>query len=581
MTALHTKEVNTQVVISLLKAHGIKKVITSPGGTNIAFVGTIQKDPYFEIYSSVDERSAAYMACGLAEESGEPVVISCTGATAARNYIPGLTEAYYRKLPVLALTSTRDISEVGHHVAQVTDRSSIQNDIVNLSVSLPIVKDNDDLWDCEIKVNKALLELTRKGGGPVHINLPTKYVLPFDSTSIPSYRVIERISTKEKLPELAGKVAIFVGSHKRWSHSETEVIDQFCKKNNAVVFCDHTSGYNGKYRVLTSLLGAQEVMDKSEFKPDILIHIGEISGDYPTLGLSGRQVWRVNEDGQVRDTFKKLRYVFEMKESDFFSTYNDSNIQNKAKDSYFKIVTEKLSELRSNIPELPFSNAWTASILAPKMPENSVVHLGILSSLRCWNYFEVPEGVRTNSNVGGFGTDGCISSLVGASLTNKDSTYYCILGDLAFFYDINVIGNRHVGNNVRIMVINNGKGTEFRRYNAASAYFGDDADEFIAASEHFGNKSRSTVKNFCESLGFDYLSAENKNEFMEVHSRFISEQAQDKPMVLEVFTDSNDESESIRLLNTISKDSKMSLKSGAKKIIGKTGVNIVKKAIGR
>ena len=77
MSDLHTKEVNTQVVIALLKAHGVKKVITSPGGTNIAFVGTIQKDPYFEIYSSVDERSAAYMACGLAEESGEPVVISC------------------------------------------------------------------------------------------------------------------------------------------------------------------------------------------------------------------------------------------------------------------------------------------------------------------------------------------------------------------------------------------------------------------------------------------------------------------------------------------------------------------------
>ncbi|MEX3072006.1 thiamine pyrophosphate-binding protein [Vibrio alginolyticus] len=581
MSSLHTKEINTQIVISLLKAHGIKKVITSPGGTNIAFVGSIQKDPYFEIYSSVDERSAAYMACGLAEESREPVVISCTGATAARNYIPGLTEAYYRKLPILALTSTRDIAEVGHHVAQVTDRSSIQNDIVNLSVSLPIVKDSDDLWDCEIKVNKALLELTRKGGGPVHINLPTKYVLPFDSKTIPNYRVIKRILKQDKLPDLAGKVAVFVGSHKKWNPSEVEALDRFCERNNAAVFCDHTSGYNGKYRVLSSLLAAQEMMDKSVFKPDILIHIGEISGDYPTLGLSGHQVWRVNEDGEIRDTFKKLRYVFEMNESDFFNIYNSSGKENKAKECYFTECTQKLNELRSNIPELPFSNAWAASVLSSKIPANSVVHLGILSSLRSWNYFEVPEGVRTASNVGGFGTDGCISSLVGASLNNKDSTYYCILGDLAFFYDMNVIGNRHLGKNVRILVINNGKGTEFRRYNSASAYFGDDADEFIAAAEHFGNKSRSTVKSFSESLGFEYLSAENKEEFMKVHTRFIGEGLNDKPMILEIFTDSKDESESIRLLNTIGKDGKVSLKSGAKKIIGKTGVNIVKKAIGR
>ena len=62
----------------------------------------------------MDERSAAYIACGMAEESGEPVVLSCTGATASRNYMPGLTEAFYRKLPVLAITSSQDISKIGH-----------------------------------------------------------------------------------------------------------------------------------------------------------------------------------------------------------------------------------------------------------------------------------------------------------------------------------------------------------------------------------------------------------------------------------------------------------------------------------
>ncbi len=92
----YTSEINKQILISLLKAHNIHKVIASPGATNITFIGSIQTDPWFEIYSSVDERSAAYMACGMAAESGEPVVLTCTGATASRNYIPGLTEAYYR-----------------------------------------------------------------------------------------------------------------------------------------------------------------------------------------------------------------------------------------------------------------------------------------------------------------------------------------------------------------------------------------------------------------------------------------------------------------------------------------------------
>lgn len=174
-----TTEKNALIVVSLLKEHGIRYVIASPGTTNNALIGSIQKDPFFKVYSAVDERSAAYMACGLAAETGEAVVLSCTGATASRNYAPGMTEAYYRKLPVLAITSTQQIGRIGHHVAQVIDRSVISNDVARISVTLPVVKDDEDFWDCEVKVNQAILELTRHGGGPVHINLPTTYSLPF------------------------------------------------------------------------------------------------------------------------------------------------------------------------------------------------------------------------------------------------------------------------------------------------------------------------------------------------------------------------------------------------------------------
>ncbi len=108
MDTFYTAEQNLQMLIYLMKQHGIRKVIASPGATNITFVASIQQDPYFEIYSAADERSAAYMACGLAAESGEAVALSCTGATASRNYVPGLTEAFYRKLPVLAIPSTQE-----------------------------------------------------------------------------------------------------------------------------------------------------------------------------------------------------------------------------------------------------------------------------------------------------------------------------------------------------------------------------------------------------------------------------------------------------------------------------------------
>ena len=73
MSTYYTNDRTTQIVLYLLKAHGIRKVIVSPGTTNVTLVASMQIDPYFELYSAVDERSAAYMACGLAYESGEPV----------------------------------------------------------------------------------------------------------------------------------------------------------------------------------------------------------------------------------------------------------------------------------------------------------------------------------------------------------------------------------------------------------------------------------------------------------------------------------------------------------------------------
>lgn len=580
MANYYTNERNAQVIISLLKQHGIYKVVASPGTTNMAFVASIQQDPYFEVYSSVDERSAAYIACGLAAETDEPVVISCTGATASRNYFPGLTEAFYRKLPVLAVTSTQAVSKVGHHIAQIIDRSSLPKDTTNLSVQLPLVKDEEDLWNCEIKANKAILELKRRGGGPVHINLETGYSRQYDVKELPVYRKINRIYPTSEFPKLPkGKIGIFVGSHSIMSESLTRAIDSFCETNNAVVFCDHTSGYYGRYKVLYALIGGQFMSDKAETKTDLLIHIGEITGDYYSLGLAGKEVWRVNEDGEIRDTFRKLTNVFEMQEQTFFEYYGNTN--HKGENSYLQLCQSQLEGVRNNIPELPFSNVWLASQMAHKLPEGSAIHFGILNSLRSWNFFELPEKVTSFSNVGGFGIDGGVSSLIGASLADKNKLYFGVIGDLAFFYDMNVLGNRHVGNNLRLLLVNNGKGTEFRQFNHVASHFEEDADKFIAAAGHFGQKSPELVKNYAKNLGFDYISATDKDEFERVHEQFLNPEISDKPILFEVFTDSELESKALEMIMSIEADAGVKTKQIARKLLGESGVSALKKIVKR
>jgi 2-succinyl-5-enolpyruvyl-6-hydroxy-3-cyclohexene-1-carboxylate synthase len=574
----YTREKNVQIILYLLKVHNIKNIIASPGSANTSVVASMQQDPYFKIYSSVDERSAAYMACGLSAELNEPVVISCTGATASRNYLPGLTEAYYRKLPILAITSMQPFTKVGHHIPQVIDRSALPKDAAILSVSLPIVKDAEDLWDCEIKVNKALLALKHAGGGPVHINLATNYSKPFDTKVLPDFRVIERVTVNDKFPPLNGKIAVFVGAHKRWTERQVQAIELFCKQKDAVVFCDHSSGYNGKSRLLYSLAASQAMLDQTNFRPDVLIHIGEVSGDYPTQNMTGEQVWRISEDGEIRDTFRKLRYIFEMPEYIFFERYaNDSKVSG----DYFKRCNGQLEFIRSQIPELPFSNVWLASQMAHRIPSGSTIHFGILNSLRSWNFFDLPEGVSAASNVGGFGIDGGLSALIGASLANSKKLYFAVIGDLAFFYDMNVLGNRHTGKNLRILLVNNGKGTEFRQYNHHAAYFGEDADKYIAASGHFGSQSEKLVKNFATDLGYEYIKASTKEEFYEYYERFLNPEILEKSIIFEIFTNSQNESMALEKIQTLVSRAKYKSKHIAKKILGQKGVNTVKRLIKR
>ena len=174
--------------------------------------------PVSYTHLDVYKRQAAYMACGLAAESGEPVALSCTGATASRNYLSGLTEAFYRHLPILAITSTQPTGRIGHNIAQVLDRSVQMKDIARLSAFLPVlISTAEEEWAYTALINKALLELRHRGGGPVHINLETLYTEDFSVTSLPEIRKIDRITYGDKMPLLKGKVAVFVGAHEAWS----------------------------------------------------------------------------------------------------------------------------------------------------------------------------------------------------------------------------------------------------------------------------------------------------------------------------------------------------------------------------
>lgn len=582
----YSTEKNIQIVIALLKANGIRKIVASPGATNFSFVGSLQSDPWFEIYSSVDERSAAYIACGLSAESGEPVVLTCTGSTASRNYLPGLTEAYYRKLPILAITSHQGTDRIGQLIFQNVDRRNPPHDAVRLSVELPVVKDERDEAYVVMEANKAILELRRNGGGPVHINMFTTYSKDFSVKELPSVRVMRRIQAWDEMPQIpkSKSICVYVGSHVQFSPEQTKAIDNFCSTYDAVVICDHTSGYYGNYFLLPTLALFQQAGGDYFETFDLMIHIGEISASTFAGTIPVKEIWRVSEDGELRDPFKQLTTVFQMSELSFFNYYS-SELDNNPKHEKIDYYREKFMEIYDHIPELPFSNIWAASKLSSRLPKGALFHISASHSRRSWNMFHLPDGVQCTSNVGCCGIDGCTSSLIGSALASPERICYLVTGDLAFFYDLNSLGNRHIAGNIRIILINNAIGAEFKISQHYCHMFGSDADKYMAAAGHFGAKSSVLVKHYAEDLGFLYMSARNKEEFMTALEIFVAPKMTSKSMILELFTTHEEEDEALRLMTTITFDTKAVIKSKlggvVRSVAGEKGVKFIKNIIGK
>lgn len=549
----YTDERNVQILISLLKAYGLSQVIASPGSTHGTFVRCAQIDPFFKLYSCVDERSAAYMACGMAAESGKPVIIACTQATASRNYLPALTEAYYRKLPVIAITGAREEADIGSLMPQVIDRRTVPNDVCVMSVNIPVVKDAVDERFCEIELNKVFAAMRLKnGGGPIHINLESRYSLNFGVRQLPLARKIPTYTAEDELPAIeAVRVGVFVGAHNRWSERLTNAVDAFCKKYNAVVLCDHTSNYRGKYGTVFTLQANQYHYKSKVANMDLLIHIGNVSPNYyAIINLKPAKVWRVNPDGNYSDLFHNLSGVFKMTEEIFFENYISLNMKAPpSKEKLWETAQEEHTAVLNAIPDLQFSNLFCCQKIAALLPQDCVLHFGRSNSSRSINMFDIDSSITAYSNVGGCGIDGSISSCIGSALASPEKLHFLILGDLSFFYDINSLGNRHIKNNIRILLVNNGLGVEFKVGFNFLRLFEKDTNPYMAAEGHFGSKSPDLVRHWAEDLGFEYLTANDKKSFSENLEKFLSPMQEDsKPILFEVFTDEKNEHDALEMI---------------------------------
>jgi 2-succinyl-5-enolpyruvyl-6-hydroxy-3-cyclohexene-1-carboxylate synthase len=174
--------------------------------------------------------------------------------------------------------------------------------------------------------------------------------------------------------------------------------------------------------------------------------------------------------------------------------------------------------------------------------------------------FHLDPSIEVHCNRGTDGIDGCMSTAVGfASATEK--TVFLMIGDLTFFYDMNSLWNRHLGNNLRIFLENNGGGSIMHL---------PKRPEFAAKllPNYISAKHDASAKAWAIDRGITYLSARNEKELRENMLLFTSSDTEG-PVLFEVFNDLLDDVNRFKQYHATVNRSKLdqSLKSRSKRVI--------------
>ena len=337
----------------------------------------------------------------------------------------------------------------------------------------------------------------------------------------------------------ARRILVTCGQNSYVSPALKKSLSEFFLKYNSAVSVEYMSNVDLEEGLnLNVCMDARYVTNKKvkELLPDIVISFGGniFSGIKEQLRKFAGQFehWLIQEDGRVVDLYKSITTIFECKPEHFFQYCVESAGSAKNDHVYYKALKQYVDSVV--YPDFPYSHVYAIKEVVEKIPSNSVLHLSINDSIRITNFFKLNPNIKTYANIGTHGIDGCLSSFLGQAAVN-DKPSFLVIGDLAFFYDMNALRLRHIGNNVHILLINNEGGSEF--------YF-NHMWKNKASDLHTTARHHTKAEGWVKSNNFIYLSAHDKESLSTSLQEFMRTDL-DQPVFLEVFTEMKTDSDVI------------------------------------
>ena len=537
---VYSNKENVNILTSLLVAHGVSYAVVCPGSRNAPIVYNLVTCPDIDCFSVTDERSAGFYALGMAQATLSPVAVCVTSGTALLNLLPAVAEAYYQHVPLVVISADRPPQWIDQLDGQTLPQQDALGRFVRKAVSLPEPHNEEERWFCNRLVNEVLLAARQRGDGPVHINVPlTEPLYEFTVDSLPDERRITYAAPcvdKRLITECAGmfwkasRPMVVVGQ----SSKEKLIADDFAEISGFAVVLNEALSIGCGACHFDELLCQEQLPD--DLVPDFLLYVGDtlvsrrmkqflrkLPKDVP--------VWAISEDGAVHDTFKSLCGVIEGHPADAIASLGDLAPMKRRRGTspFFDRWDELLAETDEKIEDFTpgYSQMAAVKCLEEMLDDDDdfVTHYANSMSVRLANIYAC-HYVFCNRGVNGI--EGSLSTAAGFSL-ETDQTVYCVLGDLSFFYDSNALWNEELRGNLRILLLNNGGGGIFEKFEGLQ---GSPARErFVMAKHH------ASAEGICQSYQVAYRAVHNMDE-LEEGIYWLQQEQGERPMLLEVFTDS-------------------------------------------
>lgn len=552
---MYSNKENVNILTSLLLEYGVSDAVVCPGSRNAPIVHNLSVCEAIRCRPVTDERSAAFYALGLAIATRRPTVVCVTSGSALLNVMPAVAEAAYQHVPLVVISADRPLQWIDQLDGQTIPQSDALGRFVRKAVQLPEPHNDEERWLCRRLVNEAMHLATCRQGAPVHINVPiSEPLFEFDTEQLPQlsrFNYIKRTAIKDASMDMpaafhdAKRPMIVIGQLAHGTISN-ETIRSLSEKY--VVMSEPLSNpsymtihFDEAIRYIVSDNSSinDDEDDKTAYYPDYVIYVGDTLVSKPArrfLRNAKAPSCLITPDAaDIHDPLMTLTDIVEC-DTDSINALlaslcdaPDTDERCRFHDRWQSFLDACAAHADAYAPE--YSQMATVKYFEEQLADLDIdicVHYANSSAVRLACIY-AQHYVWCNRGVNGI--EGSLSTAAGFSLATHDMTV-CVIGDLSFFYDQNALWNSNLRGNLRIILLNNRGGGIFRQLPGLSD--SPAADDLVMASHE------NTAQGICTQNDIGYLSAKNMDE-MQIGIVTLLTRESERPMLLEVFTDSNDD----------------------------------------